>query len=153
MSPRERNTWIRLASILIVFVPYFMHVVRLFQGEGPISKALCIAFLGAALAHGILDALGQLASRLVFGREMRDERDAAIDALSQRIAYFTLISLILGALSTIAFLGVLTPLPAEGKILQPTYATTSQFVFFCFIAAEALRHGVQLALYRRAAWA
>jgi hypothetical protein len=153
MSSTECSAWIRLASILIVFVPYFRYVLELLQSDGPVGRATCVAFIVAAFAHGVLNGLGQLALLLIYGKQLRDERDAAIDAISLRVAYFTLISLVLCALSTIAFLGAITPPSATGKILLPTFSTTSQFVFFSIVAAEALRHVTQLFCYRRGALA
>ena len=151
MSSTERSAWIRIGSMLIVFVPYFLHVLRLFHEDGPIGRQICVAFLVAALAHGVLNAIGQSALVLIFGKPMRDERDAAIDAVSLRISYFTLISLVIGALSTIAFLGAITRPSATGGILLPAFALTSQYVFFSFVVAEALRHVTQVVCYRREA--
>lgn len=153
MSSTERSAWIRLGSLLIVFVPYFFYVLRLFEGDGPVGRATCVAFLAAAVTHGVLNALGQFALRLAFGRQMHDERDAAIDAISLRVSYFTLITLVLCALSTMALLGAMTPPSSTGTILLPGFAVTSQFVFLCIVAAEALRHATQLFCYRREAFA
>ena len=153
MSPTERSAWVRLGSLLVVFVPYFLFVLRLFQADGPVGRATCVAFLAAALAHGVLNALGQIALTLTFGRTMRDERDAAIDAISLRVAYFTLIALVLCALSTIALLGAVTPSTSSGTILLPGFAVTSQFVFLCIVVAEALRDVTQVSCYRREAFA
>lgn len=153
MSSTERSAWIRLGSLLIVFVPYFLYVLRLFQDDGLIGRATCVAFLVAALTHGVLNALGQFALWLAFGKQMHDERDAAIDAISLRVSYFTLITLVLCALSTFALLGAITTLSSTGRILLPGFAVTSQFVFLCIVAAEALRHGAQVFCYRRAAFA
>ena len=153
MSSTERSAWIRLGSLLVVFVPYFLHVLRLFREDGPVGRATCIAFLAAALTYGMLNALGQFASRLAFGRQMHDERDAAIDAISLRVSYFALITLVLCALSTIALLGALTPPSTTGTILLPGFAVSSQFVFLCMVVAEALRHTTQVFCYRREAFA
>jgi hypothetical protein len=151
MSPRERSAWIRLASILIVFVPYFLHVLRLFESDGPIGRRVCIAFIVAAIAHAILNGVAQAIDRIAFGARRTDERDAAIDAISLRVAYFSLTSLVLLALSTMAFLGAIAPVSATGRILLPGFALTSQFVLFCCVAAEVARHATQLACYRREA--
>ena len=153
MSSTERSAWIRLGSLLIVFAPYALYVLRLFHEDGPVGRAVCVAFLVAALMHGMLNALGQFALLLLFGRQMHDERDAAIDAISLRIAYFTLISLLLGALSTIALLGAIRPPSSTGTILLPGFAVTSQFAFLSIVAAELLRHVTQVFCYRREALA
>lgn len=153
MSSTERSAWIRLASLSIVFVPYFVYVLGLFEAEGPVGRAICIAFLAAGLAHGALDALGQTALFFAFGKPMHDERDAAIESMSLRVSYFALIALLLGALSTMAFLGAIERPSAGGTIVLPGFAVTSQFVFLCIVAAEALRHATQVFCYRREAFA
>ena len=153
MSSTERSAWVRLGSLLVVFVPYFLYVLRLFQDDGPVGRATCLAFLGAALTHGVLNALGQFALFLAFGKPLHDERDAAIDALSLRVSYFTLITLLLGALSTMALLGAITMPSSADTIALPGFSVTSQFVFVCIVAAEALRHVTQVFCYRREAFA
>ena len=150
MSAHERSAWIRLAAILIVFVPYFLYVLELFRRDGPVGRAVCLAFLLAAIAHGVVNAVGQAVVRVAFGAERSDERDAAIDARSLRVAYFLLTTLVLAAFSTIAFLGTITPPNAAGTILLPGFALTSQFVLLCFVAAEAVRHLTQVWCHRRA---
>ena len=151
MSPSERNAWIHLGSILVVFIPYFMHVARLFEAGGPVAKAICIAFIGAALAHAVLNVVGQTVVAVLFGRQTRDERDSAIDGWSLRVAYFSLITLLLGALGTFAFIGAVSVPSAAGRILLPTFSATSQYVFFAFVVAEALRHATRVVCYRYAA--
>ena len=153
MSPREINAWIRLATILIVYVPYFAYVVELFRGNEPVGRPLCLAFVGAAIAHALLGGLAQPGARIVFGVEQVDERDRAIESLSLRVAYFALISLVMTAFGCMALLGAVSKPSATGTILLPGFSATSQFVFFCFVCAEALRHVVQLFCYRRGAWA
>jgi hypothetical protein len=153
MSSTERSAWVRLGSTLIVFVPYFQYVLRLFQTDEPVGRATCVAFLVAALSHGVLNGLGEFALYLMFGKALRDERDAAVDAISLRVAYFTLISLVLGALTTMVFLGAITPTSSKGTILLPGFAMTSQFVFFSFVVAEVARHATQVFCYRREALA
>jgi hypothetical protein len=152
MTSRQRSAWIRLASILVVFIPYFLYVLKLFESGQPIGRPLCVAFLVAALAHGLLNGVAQgISSSPLFGREFSDERDRAIDALSLRIAYYVLIVLLLVALSTLAALGFFTVASEDGTIPMPGYSATSQFVFVCVVLAEASRHVTQVWCYRRGA--
>ena len=153
MSHHERNAWIRLASLSIVFVPYFSHVLRLLHTDAPIGRAICVAFLAAALAHGLLSGAMQAIARLVFGAEQVDERDAAIDARSLRVAYFSMINLVLAALGTVALLGTVTRPAANGALLLPGFVLVSQYVFFCLVVAEASRYLTQVFCYRREAFA
>jgi hypothetical protein len=153
MSPVERTAWIRLVSILIVFVPYFGFVSLLFAHGDALAKPLYVAFVVAAVLHGLVNGIAQIAAQAVFGKEVIDERDRAIEALSLRIAYYTLISLVLGALGTLATLGFLTPPGPTGKIAVPTFIVTSQFVFCCVVIAELSRHLTQVFCYRKEAWA
>ena len=152
MSPRQRSAWIRLASILVVYIPYFLYALKLFDSGQPIARPLCVAFLVAAVAHGVFNGVAQTISSLpLFGCELSDERDRAIDALSLRVAYFTLIVLLLGALSTLAALGFFTIPSPTGMIAMPGYSLTSQYVFFCVVLAEASRHVTQVWCYRQGA--
>jgi len=150
MSPRQRSAWIRLASILVVFIPYFLYVLRMLESGQPIARPLCVAFLLASAAHAVFNGVVQaISSSPLFGCEFSDERDRAIDALSLRIAYYALIVLLLLALSTFAALGFFTVPSENGTIPMPGYAVTSQFVFFCVVLAEASRHVTQVWCYRR----
>jgi hypothetical protein len=150
MSPRERSVFLRVLVLLIVFIPYFQQVLHLFQSDRPFARALCILFMIYSVVFGITNAIAQGINRLIFGREAADERDAAIDAMALRVAYFTLITVLLLAITTMAFLGAITPPTLSGTILLPTYSLASQFVFFAVFLSEATRHLAQLYLYGRA---
>jgi|GEM_PF-1008254 len=152
MPSREINAWIRLATILIVYVPYFGYVLALFRGSEAVGRPLCLAFVAAAFAHGVIGGVAEAVAQIVQGKAPVDERDRAIEALSLRVAYFALISLVMTAFGCIALLGAISEPSAAGTILLPGFPATSQFVFFCFVCAEALRHAVQLFCYRRAVW-
>ena len=153
MSPRERNAWIHLLAILIVFVPYFHFVLQTFMHEEAIGRPVLLALIVAAIAYTALSAIGQIVNRIAFGRIVSDERDAAIEARSLRIAYFTILSLVMTALGIMAFLGAVQPPSPTGRIWLPTFSVTSQFVFFCFVVAEVLRHATQIVCYRRESFA
>ena len=152
MSTSERSAWIRLVTILIVFIPYFASVGWLFAQDHAIARPIYIAFIAAAVLHGILNGVGQIAAVTIFGREISDERDRSIEALALRVAYYVLISLLLGALATLATLDFLTVPTAGGTIAVPSFVVTSQSVFCAVVFAELTHHVVQVACYRKAAW-
>ncbi len=153
MSPRERNAWIHLLAILVVFVPYFHFVLQTFMHQEAVGRPVLLALIVAAIAYTLLSVLGQAVNQVAFGKPLSDERDATIDARSLRVAYFTILSLVMTALGIMALLGVVqSPSPA-GLIWLPTFSVTSQFVFFCFVVAEVLRYATQIACYRHEAFA
>jgi hypothetical protein len=153
MSSSERTAWIRLVSIPLVFGPYFWLVGGLFSHEDVLrAKTIYVLFLGASIVHGVLNGIAQAISNVALGKDLQDERDRAIESLALRVAYFALISLLLGALGTLAVLGFLTPTNETGRISVPSFVMTSQYVFCSCVLAEALRHIVQVLSYRRVAW-
>lgn len=149
MSPRELNAWIRLVSILIVFVPYVAYVLSLFASDAPIARVLCIAFLAASVAFLIVVGVAEGLTRSLQVCQPTDERDRAIERFGMQVAYVALIVLVLGAISTYAVLGFMTPPSPDGTIATPSYAVASQFVLISVIIAEALRHLTQVVCYRR----
>jgi hypothetical protein len=153
MSSSERSAWIRLVTILIVFAPYFGFVAWSFSQDVARAKTIYVVFIIAAVVHGLLNGIGQVVAATIFGKEVADERDRAIEALALRVAYYVLISLLLGALATLAALGFLTVPTPLGKITVPTFVMTSQYVFCAVVVAELTRHVVQVICYRKAAWA
>ena len=149
MSPRELSAWIRLVAILVVFVPYAAYVLRLFASHEPIARTLCVAFLAASVAFLIVVAVAEALSRSRHVCLPGDERDRAIERVGMRVAYVALVVLVLGAVSTYAVLGYLTPPSADGSIATPSYSVTSQFALISVVIAEALRHLTQVVCYRK----
>lgn len=149
MSPRELSAWIRLASILIVFVPYVAYVFRVFAAREPVAHALSVAFVAASIAFLIVIAVAEGLTRSLHVCLPGDERDRAIDRYGMRVAYVALVVLLLGAISTQAVLGFLTPPRVDGTIAVPTYPVASQFAFISVVIAEALRQLTQLVCYRK----
>ena len=64
---------------------------------------------------------------------------------------FSLTGIVMLVLSTMTFLDALPPNTVPGIFQAPGFTMTSQFVFFCFIAAEVLRHLTRVVCYRREA--
>ena len=153
MSSSERTAWIRLVTILLVFGPYFWLVAGLFAHEDVLrAKTIYVLFLGACVVHGVLNAFAQALSNVALGKDVQDERDRAIESLALRVAYFALISLLMGAFGTLAVLGFFTPANEAGRIAVPSFVMTSQYAFCSCVLAEALRHVVQVLSYRKASW-
>jgi hypothetical protein len=149
MSSPERSAWIRLVSILIVFTPYFAYVLHVFQRDGMLVENLLAAFVVAWLCQAAVNGIAEAAVRLSLGNTASDERDAVIDAQAVRIGYFSLVGLLMGALGTAVVVGVVSGAPGERLQVKQAFLATSEFVFFCIVAAEVLRYGTQVFCYRR----
>lgn len=149
MSPRERLAWIRLVSLVVVFVPYVAYVVALFGADRALARPLSLAFVAASIAFLAVHAVGEIAMRTTNPCRPADERDRAIENVSMRFAYVALIVLVLGAISTIEVLGVFTPPSPDGRIPMPGWAVASQFAFVSVVVSETLRNVVQVVCYRR----
>lgn len=137
-SFREKSAWASLVSILIVFVPYFVHVGRLFAAHKLTAGSVIGAFLiatGAAIVIQIpIYAVIALRSR----QEEKDERDQAIEFKSFRVAYGILTSSVFLAVGAIVLF-----LPW----LDPVFL--SQLFYFCFVIAEVTKYATQVFCYRR----
>ena len=149
MSSRERIAWIRLVSLVVVFVPYIAYVGALFAADAARARPLSIAFVAASVAFLVVNAVGEAILRTSNPCRPRDERDRAIENVSMRTAYVALVVLVLGAISTFEVLGVMTPPSTDGRIPVPGWALTSQFAFVSVVVAEALRSVTQVVCYRR----
>ena len=148
MSPRERSACIHLASLLIVFVPYFAHVAERFAHGVTTARPLMIEFVGALVVYLILNGLMHAIAAIAFGQPLHDERDAAIEARSLRVAYGTVLGLSWTALAITLFIGIVQTPSDAGLVWLPTFTLTSQYLLFSFLVAEALRYGTQLFCYR-----
>ena len=59
------------------------------------------------------------------------------------------IVLVLGAISTVVVLGVMTPPSSDGRIPAPGWSAASRFAFVSAVVAEALRNVTQVVCDRR----
>lgn len=137
-SFREKSAWASLVSILIVFIPYFVHVFRLFVADN-LSAASVIG--GFVVATGIT-ILIQIPIYVVIAlrsrQEEKDERDQAIELKSFRVGY--------GLLTTSVFLAVgaiVLFLPRLDAVFL------SQVFYLCFVIAEVGKYFTQVVCYRR----
>ena len=95
MSFREKSAWASLAVMLVVYVPYFVHVFRLF-GRGELKGGAVLGqFISAVLFQIFLLIVVHIAIAIQSRQQQTDERDRAIEATSYKIAYLALISFLL----------------------------------------------------------
>jgi hypothetical protein len=145
MPVREKSAWASLATLVLVFVPYFVQVCRSFFSDQLDPGEVLGLFIGAVVLQIILQIGIHIVFAFVPGDDRTDERDEAIEAKSLRWAYA-----VFGAMSMSWVLMVLvlanvpeTPAP----VLGPLWLT--QQLVFCFVIAEAVKYLVQAISYRR----
>jgi len=148
-SFRELSAWISLAVILVVFVPYFLNVFRLFENRTLSAGALMGLFIAATIVTILLQIVLHVACAIFSPPEVTDERDRAIELKSFRVAYGIL------AISLFLWIGVIVMLALPGKgfpkepWLEPVFL--SQVFFLCFVLAETGKYFIQALSYRRGA--
>jgi hypothetical protein len=147
MSFREKSAWASLAVMLVVFVPYFVHIFRLFEEDKLDWNTVLGEFIGAVVFEVVLLIVVHIVLAVRSKEEEKDERDLAIESKSFKIAYFVLVSSCCVAIPCLIGLGFgLQP----GAIVQLTSPVlVSQLLLLCFVAAEASKYVTQLVCYRR----
>jgi hypothetical protein len=147
-SFRELSAWISLAVILVVFVPYFLNVFRLFENRTLSAGAVMGLFIAATVVTILLQIVLHVACAIFSPPEVTDERDRAIELKSFRVAYGIL------AVSLFLWIGVIVMLALPGKgfpkepWLEPVFLSQ---VFLCFVLAETGKYFIQALSYRRGA--
>src|ERR1700759_4463879 len=86
-SFREKSAWISFAVILVVFIPYFLNVFRLFADRTLNAGAVVGLFVAATIFTIALQVVLHVACAILSPPEVTDERDRAIQLKSFRIAY------------------------------------------------------------------
>jgi hypothetical protein len=148
-SFREQSAWISIGVLLVVFIPYFTNVFRLFLSRTLNAGAVVGLFIAATVVTIILQVALHLACAILSPPETRDERDRAIELKSFRIAYGVLavtLFLSIGAIVIRALPGTAWP---NDQWLGPVFL--SQVFFFCFVLAETGKYFTQALSYRRGA--
>jgi len=147
MSLREKSAWACLITSVVVFVPYFVFVFRLFaQGQLTGGEALG-AFIGAVIWHAILTAAVHIAIAVSTREERADERDALIESRSFKYAYVVLTTSVFGAVPSVIGLGIGLDPGNASRFLTAVFL--SQLILFCFILAEVVKYLTQAVCYRR----
>jgi hypothetical protein len=149
ISFHEKSAWISLGVILVVFIPYFLNVFRLFASRSLNAGAVMGLFIAATIFTIILQVVLHIACTIFSPPEVTDERDRAIELKSFRVAYGIL------AVSLFLWVGaiVMLALPWKGfpneAWLGPVFL--SQVGFLCFVLAEVGKYFTQAVCYRRGA--
>ena len=146
MSFREKSAWASLAVMLLVYLPYFVHVFRLF-GRGELKgDALVGQFIGAVVFQIFLLIIVHVVIAIQSRQRQMDERDRAIEARSYKIAYLALISSFFVVLpSAISLVFALKPALVSSLVGLPFL---SQLLLLCFVTAEAMKYSAQIVGYR-----
>lgn len=137
MSFREKSAWISFLTILAVFIPFFRNSFRQYRGEVAGPEAVSTAFLLLAV-FVVLEIV--LHAVVAFrapedARSPRDEREHLIDLRATRVAFNVLV---VGALAAVATVH-----------LTPRAWVMQQVVLAAIVAAELVRFGGQILLFRR----
>lgn len=148
MSLREKSAWICLITTVVVFVPYFTYVFRLFGRHDHSVGSYIGAFVAAVFWQIILNAGAQIYITIRGGEQPKDERDVAIEAKAYRNAYIALVSLVW----TVPFVS-LPVSAATGQLgvplLMGQLLLVSQLVLLSFVLAEVAKYLTQVVGYRR----
>lgn len=148
MSFREKSAWASLASLLIVYVPYFAIVLsrpRISVVLAAFIVAVVVQVILLVLAH-VVFAVSSSEVRTRGERPRRDERDIAIELRS-----FKTSSLILGGGVMIWCFAAL----AGTALRRGTNLATEDAVFACqvlfagFVLANLAYYATQVIGYRR----
>lgn len=146
MSFREKSAWVSLAVMLVVYVPYFVHVFRLF-GRGELNGGVLLGqFISAVVFQVFLLIIVHIVIAVQSRRQQADERDRAIEATSYKLAYLALISSFFVAIpSAISLVFALKPVLVSSLVGLPFL---SQLLLLCFVTAEAMKYCAQIVCYR-----
>ncbi len=145
-SFREKTAWACFLITLLVWVPYFAHVLQLFRHNELTAGRVLGMFIGAVVVQVAIQIVAAVAIAIHSKEEPKDERDLAIEARAAKNAYFVLCSLVFMAgwiVWSVAAVG------EEAAGLAITPLLISQLVLFCFILGETVRFGTQVVSYRR----
>jgi Ca2+/H+ antiporter len=147
MSFREKSAWVCFAATIAVFVPYFLHVFRLFEREELTAVSVITAFVAAVVFQIVVQVVAHVAIAFRSRQEQKDERDIAIESKSFRNAYFVLACSCFLAIGSVVLLAVAPDPTSTDHLLAPAF--TSQIFLLCFVVAEATKYLTQAVSYRR----
>ncbi len=137
MSFREKSAWISFLTILAVFIPFFWNSFRQYRGDvaGPEAVSTAFLLLATFVVLEIVLHVGVALRAPDDARSPRDEREHLIDMRATRVAFNVLV---VGALAAVATVH-----------LTPRAWVIQQVVLFAIVAAELVRFGGQILLFRR----
>ncbi len=142
LSYREKSAWVSLVVSLVVYGMYFGGVVYI--GPDPQIGATLGLFVGTVVAL----VVGMVAAHAVVAvttpQERKDERDAAVELVSYRNAYWVLVSSPWFTLpAALSWAGAASRTGA-GPIVLVGHA-----LFLCLVLSEVTKLATQVMMYRR----
>jgi small-conductance mechanosensitive channel len=147
MSFREKSAWACAATIIAVFVPYFVHVYRLFERQELTAMSILPAFIAAVVVQVALLVAAHIVFAIRAKQEQKDERDRAIEAKSFHSAYFVCAFFAFFGVGWVIMYTIAAGSATAARVLTPI--TISQMVLFCFVMAEVTKYLTQAVSYRR----
>ncbi len=144
MCTNERLAWVCLASITVVYIPYFSFLVYATQSSSLHISVVTVAFVAAIIAQGFITAIPAAIVGLLDRKQVTDERDIAIRYKASTIAYVCLISCVLILVTGGSLLRPMFPIFEDGVII-------GQLGLLSVVVAELTNYGVQVFEYRRTA--
>jgi hypothetical protein len=147
MSFREKSAWACAATIIAVFVPYFVRVYRLFEHQQLTAMSILPMFVGAVVVQVAVLILAHILFAIREKQEPKDERDRTIEAKSFHNAYFVCGFFAFFGMGWVIMYTIAVGSAAAARVLTPI--TISQMVLFCFVMAEVTKYLTQAISYRR----
>jgi hypothetical protein len=147
MSFREKSAWACAATIIAVFVPYFVYVFRLFERHELTASSILPSFIGAIVVQVALLVTAHIVFAIRAKQEQKDERDLAIESKSFYNAYFVWAFFAFFGVGWVIMYTIAVGSAAAAQVLTPI--TISQMVLFCFVMAEVTKYLTQAISYRR----
>lgn len=137
MSFREKGAWITCLALVGVFTPFFWNSWQQFTGARDRATAISTAFALLA-AFVVIEIVAHAALALLSPQEARTPKDERERLIEMRATFVAFQVLVVGALAAVA---VIHAVPSAWVI--------QQVVLFAIVAAELVKFGMQIVLFRR----
>jgi hypothetical protein len=142
MSYREKSAWVTLVVSLVVYGLYFGGTV--YVGPDPQLGASLGLFFGTVFALVVGMIVVHIVIAITTPQERKDERDAAVELLSYRNAYWALVwspwFTLPAALSWAA---------ASSRTAVGPFVLVGHALFLCLVLSEVTKLATQVVMYRR----
>ncbi len=144
MCTNERLAWVCLASIAVVYIPYFSFLAYAIQTSNvpPPINVVTIAFVAAIFAQVLITGIPAAIVGILDKKQVTDERDIAIRHKASTSAYVCLISCVLILVTGGSLLRPVFPLVGDGVFI-------GQLGLLTVVISELANYGVQVFEYRR----
>ncbi len=139
MSFREKKAWFTMIALIIVFVPYYVFMVRVYHGPDPSLPYMANMGLHVILAFIVLEVILVLLARRLSPEDVgipQDEREQLFAFRAARTAYVALIGMVIAV--TIPMIHV------EGGNWG-----FGMLYLACLLFAEVFRAALLIVQYRR----